>query len=451
MAIHGSTTFFRLAVFGAIVVAGAAYPSTSSAASIAVLNCNNSGPGSLRSAVFSAPEGAVVDLRALSCSRILLTSGAITVAQDDLQLLGRSRHALTIDGNAMDRVLTHTGSGSLRITRLSIANGVDVENFAAGGCIWSRAKLVLESSSIHHCQATGVRNPDDECELGCSLGASGGAIAANEVRLAHTRVSDSRADAFDSQGGGIFARSRVTMWNSRVTGNVAMTGTGVFAGSEFVAHDSLIDHNGLEDSGETFADQGAVYVFDGQAVLVRSAVVDNAAVSCAGVCVEGRGAIVNSTIARNHGRLILRFNESGYLANTTVAVNSAGSGIVTNPAFCFGAITTPRLTLESSIAALNRCGSNYAIDIVAGAITGSHNLVQSSRSALPADTLRVNPKLQTLRDNGGPTPTMALIEGSPAIDHGRNALDLRTDQRGHGFRRVSGSSADIGAFEFQQP
>lgn len=127
------------------------------------------------------------------------------------------------------------------------------------------------------------------------------------------------------------------MWNSRVTGNVAMNGTGVFAGRE----------------------------------------------------------IVNSTIARNHGRLILRFNDSGYLANTTVAVNSAGSGIVTNPAFCFGAITTPRLMLESSIAALNRCGSNYAIDIVAGPIIGSHNLVQYSRSALPADTLRVNPKLQS--------------------------------------------------------
>lgn len=44
---------------------------------------------------------------------------------------------------------------------------------------------------------------------------------------------------------------------------------------------------------------------------------------------------------------------------------------------------------------------------------------------------------------------MALIEGSAAIDHGSNPLELRTDQRGRGFRRVSGTSSE--AFEFQQP
>ena len=186
-------------------------------------------------------------------------------------------------------------------------------------------------------------------------------------------------------------------------------------------------------------------------MLVRSAVTDNYALSCAGVCVEGRGAIVNSTIARNQGNYILRFSDSAFVSNSTVAVNRKSTAPVANPALCRGAITTPLLMLDSSIVALNICGSDYALDIDGGTVTGNHNLVQRSRAPLPADTLRVNPKLQTLRDNGGPTPTMALIEGSPAINHGSNPLELLTDQRGRGFDRVVGPAADIGSFEFRQP
>jgi hypothetical protein len=234
-----------------------------------------------------------------------------------------------------------------------------------------------------------------------------------------------------------------------------MYGTAVFAG-EVIAHDSLIDHNGFE-LGETqsYAEQGAIYVYEkrngqAQAVLVRSAVTDNGG-GCAAVCVEGRGAIVDSTIARNQGGTILWFRDEGLVSNSTVAANTASTAFVTDPVRCRGAITTPLLMLDSSIAALNRCGSNYALDIVAGTITGSHNLVQWSRTRLPAGTLRVNPKLQALRNNGGPTPTMALLDGSAAINRGANPLALTSDQRGVGFPRVNGASADIGAFEAKQP
>ena len=64
----------------------------------------------------------------------------------------------------------------------------------------------------------------------------------------------------------------------------------------------------------------------------------------------------------------------------------------------------------------------------------------------------INPVLGPLGDNGGPTPTMALLHGSPGLDAGTDELLLapfyvRTDQRG--FPRLSGSHVDIGAFEFQ--
>ncbi len=57
-----------------------------------------------------------------------------------------------------------------------------------------------------------------------------------------------------------------------------------------------------------------------------------------------------------------------------------------------------------------------------------------------------DPKLGPLADNGGPTLTMALLPGSPAIDAGNTSLAPTTDQRG--FPRPAGLAADIGAFEY---
>ena len=51
-----------------------------------------------------------------------------------------------------------------------------------------------------------------------------------------------------------------------------------------------------------------------------------------------------------------------------------------------------------------------------------------------------------LADNGGPTLTMSLPPGSPAIDAADTSLAPPTDQRG--FPRPFGAAADIGAYEF---
>src|SRR5262249_1258204 len=61
----------------------------------------------------------------------------------------------------------------------------------------------------------------------------------------------------------------------------------------------------------------------------------------------------------------------------------------------------------------------------------------------------IDPKLGTLKDNGGPTQTRALLTGSPAIDAGTNTGAPATDQRG--FNRPVNTTADIGAYEFQPP
>jgi hypothetical protein len=61
-----------------------------------------------------------------------------------------------------------------------------------------------------------------------------------------------------------------------------------------------------------------------------------------------------------------------------------------------------------------------------------------------------------LQNNGGPTLTIALMPGSPAIDKGKNFSGSAFDQRGTGFARTVGNAlvaggdgTDIGAFEVQ--
>lgn len=59
-----------------------------------------------------------------------------------------------------------------------------------------------------------------------------------------------------------------------------------------------------------------------------------------------------------------------------------------------------------------------------------------------------DPKLAPLADNGGPTNTMAIAAGSPALDGGKANGCPTTDQRG--TTRPQGAACDIGAFELVQ-
>ena len=76
-----------------------------------------------------------------------------------------------------------------------------------------------------------------------------------------------------------------------------------------------------------------------------------------------------------------------------------------------------------------------------------HNL--SSDASCPfsnAGLTNSDAKLAALANNGGPTLTIALLPGSPAIDAGDTSLAPATDQRG--YPRPAGVAADIGAFEY---
>ena len=80
-----------------------------------------------------------------------------------------------------------------------------------------------------------------------------------------------------------------------------------------------------------------------------------------------------------------------------------------------------------------------------------HNLSSDATCGFtaPGSLNNTAPRLGPLADNGGPTPTMALLPGSPAIDAADATGAPATDQRG--VARPQGPRADIGACEFQYP
>jgi hypothetical protein len=382
-----------------------------------VSSCADDGAGSLRDTISHATAGDTVDLRGLACSRITLTSGAVRTTLEGLTIIGPGRDALTIDGNDADRVLVRDeGNGTLLLSGLTLSHGyAGTPGDAQGGCLHTYGVLSLDHVTVTDCTA---RSETEDVY--------GGAIFTAGLRMRDSLIENSRVIGGQLSGGGGAYAYDATLIDSIVRGNSATVayhsaqsrGGGLFVGHETSARGSTISAN-QADIG------GAIYGF-GDIGMIDSTVSGNAASRYVG------GITAHSAIS---------------LFNSTVAFNST-SGAYQVAAGLLGFAST---RIESSILFGNLVGSSeYDVGAnTGGSIEGSHDLVGASRIAMPPDTIFGDPLLGPLQDNGGPTPTHAIGAGSPAIDAGSNMLDLANDQRGSGFVRVFGGTADIGAFETQ--
>ncbi len=219
-----------------------------------------------------------------------------------------------------------------------------------------------------------------------------------------------------NNGGGVFNNGNLTLSNDTVTGNSANQGGGVYdAGMATLVNDT-ISHNSANDGGGVLS-QGVV-------TLINSTLFGNSAINGGGI--------------GNHTTVVL--------TNVTIAGNSASSG-------GGGIANGGTATLNNSLLASNSGG-----DIDFAPVSGSNNLIDDAANAggltsgSNGNIVGVNPLLAALGTYGGPTQTIALLPGSPALDAGNTALavdgennPLATDQRG--MPRVAGAAVDIGAFE----
>ncbi|HEX8195303.1 MAG TPA: choice-of-anchor Q domain-containing protein [Pyrinomonadaceae bacterium] len=243
---------------------------------------------------------------------------------------------------------------------------------------------------------------------------------------------------------------------------VKLSGMSVFGGG-------FLPPNNFERGGGILNEGGTVY-------LTNLHIYANAASVGGGIYNSGTMHILDSTIA---GNLAQEQTEGGggignggtlTLTNTTVSGNGGelGRDILNS-----GTITLTNSTIgsgasDSRPSIFNKQNTTMIIrnTIVAGGVTSSsstmftsqgNNLVQSASGTpigwIASDLLGVNPQLSPLANNGGQTPTHALMAGSPAINGGNNALainpvsnlPLQLDQRL--YNRIAGGTVDIGAFE----
>ena len=471
---HAHRTRFRVRRLAQCVAALLALsPALATSATWTVNSCSEAVSGSgktgtLRYAVAHAASGDVVDMSHLSCSTISLHTGAIHIAQDTLTLEGKRNTRLTLTGKyngdiEHDRILEHTGNGTLYIEHMNVEFGYlkPASGGADGGCIYSKGNVSMFDVGGYYCKATVTGKAD---VFGGAVSTLGSLTI--QYGTFYGNIADASSGGGFSFGGAVSANGTFSAYYSTIRDNRAL-------GAAFAGTDGAVSARGN--------------------VFVRASTISNnfSSGSVGGIGISSsspgnyKATITNSTISGNYAAQYTGglFADAGkiYLDNSTIAFNTAGTQLSTAnpPAVTYYAAGVSlgdaggpvAVDMQSTLIANNTVGSgtptnsDFSIPATTSRITvtGANNLVRthvpSALNFLPAKTLEnVCPLLAPLHNNGGLTETHALLSHSPGLDQGNNAADLAEDQRGtladfpppYPYARVSGSAADIGAYEVQQ-
>ena len=364
----------------------------------------------------------------------------------------------TITGAGLSGIFTVAGGASVTLEGtasepLTITGG-DAAN--DGGGIDNSGTLTLYNVDLTGNTATfggGLANEagatlsaiDSDFTANTGTGSGGGIANMGNATFLHDDIMSNAA----ASGGGI--------WNS-ITGTLSILGpNGSLGGDTTIADNSAtvgggggIDNSGSVTIGDsTLLGNSAALagggIFDelaGSFTGTNITLANNAATSGGGIATAGTLVLINGTIAYNTasgtgtgGGLSISTGGIGTLFNTIVAKNT---NLTTSKASDIGLSGTGTL---SPVSADNLVGTGGAGTLVN---KNNGNLTGVSSPGLASG----------LADNGGPTETIALIAGSPAIDAGIASISGQTipttDQRG-AVRGPAGLDAgtlpDIGAFE----
>ncbi|WP_425395590.1 choice-of-anchor Q domain-containing protein [Aeoliella sp.] len=400
---------------------------------------------------------------------ILLTEGELSITEA-LTIIGNGPELLKFDAQHKSRVF-HSWHPEHRMTDydlvlqgMDIVNGQTVLDTRRGGAVLStnlRLTLIdcwVRNSSTHGNSAWG-----------------GGVHVYGTLKLDRTIISGNYTLGTSSNGGGAMASGPVTMIDSIITNNhtegLNANGGGLRANGETRIVRSTVSNNWTQaEKG-----YGGGVLSAGDILLTQSAIIEN----------ETRGS--DSTGGGLFTYYDLEMTNSTISGNTTLGTTAYGAG----------ARVSREVTVTSSIIADNyQAGThvrtaglfqvNYLNDFGAhfhGSIV-ANNIARTSSADLMLDPegpkdfeytllgnffgsgvspgmgvgnlLGIDPLLGSLGYHGGPTPTHALLPGSPAIDAGDPTIaydPMQYDQRGEGFARVvdggGGLRIDIGAYESQ--
>jgi CSLREA domain-containing protein len=421
--------------------------------------------------------------------RIFNVTSTGTVTLSGLTITGGGNSSVGTQGGGIQNASTGTVTViNSTVTANSALHGGGIANSSSG------------TVNVTNCQITGNRADTSV--------SSGGGIYNHSgiVTITDSTISDNVNPGSLGSGGGIFnlgfpsgptTAGTVNVIDSTITRNQAVEGGGI---------------NNFQSTGKVNITNSYISQNFGSGILNRrgTATISNCTISgnvsfsAGGIFNDGTLSITNSTISYNRaiarpssvavpgegfGGGILNDGCCGVvtLTNSTisgnVAIDSVPPGVP--PTFGKGGgianVNTAQPTgtpgtfkVKSSIIALNTASLDGPDGVGPFTSFGFNFIGMADSSTVgftqPTDIVGTifsprDPGLDPtgLQDNGGPTPTIALTCGSPAIDKGTNmslAGQLATDQRGAGFPRtiddplipnanddVQGDGTDIGAFE----
>ena len=470
-----------------------------------VTTTNDNGTGSLRQTIADATQGDTINFAVTGT--IVLTNGAMSLCKS-LTIAGPGTTNLTLSGNNASRVLYVCTNTTLTLSNLTIANGYstngggiynDGGTLALTGCTLrsNRAAVVIlapgqpppapKGGAIYNLGSITATNclfltnsasedgsvwidwgPGDTTRGGavCNFGAmqesgclfqgnwvvgipaanikggdaAGGAVF-NSTTATHSALNSTyagnsaqggwagQAPGGDGLGGAIYGGSQVLLSNVAFVANVAFGGSGgpfnaaLWSGGNAMGG-AVNCPAGLWNV--TFATNQAIGGPGGSSMMGGNGKGGNAM----GGAAYGATGLTNCSLAANGAFGGPGGQGYGYPDGP----NGTGQG---------GGIYSGG-TLKNTLVAYSPSGSNFW-----GTITDAgNNLSSDSTGGFTAGSSHVNtdPVLGPLGYYGGPTRTLPLLSGSPAIDAADTAAAPSADQRG--YPRPYGAAADIGAYEW---
>lgn len=422
-------------------------------------------------------------------------AGSVAIVSDGSSrviALGSTAYSLTVKGVRISggRVKGTSGSqagggaiynaGDLRLEGVVVSGNLVEPADASGtspkgGGIYNSGNLVIVGSTIEENVATAR-------PFNGGVPAGGGVFNEGSVEIVESRFLDNETQTAVGgipEGGGLFSegtpsqQASATVVRSVFEGNAAIgeggtipSGGAIGAGEgELTVRESTIRGNEAIAGAGGISQGGALYVWSGDFQLAESLLASNRSESATiadagGIMILGTvddvQAIVNSTIVANQatsptnaqgGGLLHLASTEGSLEvlNSTIAGNgSAGAGGNLSDLSSGKGATVLRNSIVAAGSATEKANCEGPVE------SAGHNIESRDECNFKAagDKVNTDPLLGPLADNGGPTQTMALLAGSPAID-AAGAPCPATDQRG--VSRPQGPTCDIGAFEVLVP
>ncbi len=417
-----------------------------------VTSLADGGLGSLRIAINASLSGGFVGFAPGLAGTITLTNGELAIGRD-LTIIGPGAANLTVSGNNVSRVFEVTSNTTVNMFGLTVANGLYTgDGLGSGGGILNNGALTLSNCVVTGDEARGLFT------VGPGLATGGGIQNNGNLWLYNCVVSSNAArgtfPAGSANGGGIQNNGYLYLLGSTLSGNSA------------IGADDNSGNYGGSGAGGAIYNQGTMSLFT--CTLSGNGAAGGSESNLVGPSGNGYGggiynagpfaAVSSCTISGNSGYGggngffhggdakgggVYAASGALNLGNSIVAGNSISAGY---GSLYIGMSAGPDVSGTIGSEGFNLVGQTDGSSGWVGSGVGM-DLVGST--ATPLD-----PLLGPLQDNGGPTPTMALLPSSAAIDQGK-AFGVTTDQRGH--RRpqdnpaipnaAGGDGSDIGAYE----